>query len=111
VGVYFPGQAGKGTFIMRSAAGVTKATGNRDLAIALLEFIASREGQQLMVDRTKQYSVLPDVPVDPLMVKLGAEQGLVAGRFRVNFVPLDEMAGQREQVIKLVNEIRFDAER
>jgi iron(III) transport system substrate-binding protein len=111
VGVYFPSQAGKGTFIMRSAAGLTKATENRDLAIALLEYIASREGQQLMVDRTKQYSVLPDVAVDPLMVKLGAEQGLVNGRFKIDFVQLDEMAGQREQAIKLVNEIRFDAER
>ena len=96
VGVFFPSQAGKGTFIMRSAAGVTKATANRDLAIALLEFIASREGQQLMVNRTKQYSVLPDVPVHPLMVKLGAEQGLVDGRFKIDFVPLDEMAGKRE---------------
>ncbi len=111
VGVFFPSQAGKGTFIMRSAAGVTKATENRDLATGLLEYIASREGQQLMVDRTKQYSVLPDVAVHPLMVKLGAEQGLVDGRFKIDFVPLDQMAGKREQVIKLVNEIRFDAER
>jgi iron(III) transport system substrate-binding protein len=111
VGVFFPSQTGKGTFIMRSAAGLTKATENRDLAIALLEYIASKEGQQLMVDRTKQYSVLPDVPVDPLMVKLGAEQGLVDGRFKIDFVPLDEMSGQRELAIKLVNEIRFDAER
>jgi iron(III) transport system substrate-binding protein len=111
VGVFFPNQAGKGTFIMRSAAGLTKATANRDLAIQLLEFIASKEGQQLMVSRTKQYSVLPDVPPDPLMVKLGAEQGLVGGRFRVDFVPLDETADKREAVIKFVNEIRFDAER
>ena len=111
VGVYFPSQATTGTFIMRSAAGLTKATDNRDLAIALLEYIASREGQQLMVDRTKQYSVLPDVAVHPLMVRLGAEQGLVDGKFKVDFVPLDKMAGKRDEVIKLVNEIRFDAER
>ena len=111
VGVYFPSQAGKGTFIMRSAVGVTKATANRDLALELLEYIASSEGQQFMVDRTKQYSVLSGVAVHPLMVKLGAEQGLVDGRFKIDFVPLDEMAGQREQAIKLVNEIRFDAER
>ena len=64
-----------------------------------------------MVDRTQQYSVLPDMAVDPLMVKLGTEQGLVNGRFKSDFVPLDEMAGQREQAINLVNEIRFDAER
>lgn len=111
VGVFFPNQAAKGAFIMRSAAGLTKATANRDLAIELLEFIASKEGQQMMVGRTRQYSVLPDVPPDPLMVRLGAEQGLVGGRFRMDFVPLSQMAGKREAVIKFVNEIRFDAER
>ena len=88
VGVYFPSQAGKGTFIMRSAAGITKNAANRDLALALLEYMASKEGQQLMVDRTKQYSVRNDVAVHPLMVKLGAEQGLVDGRFKMDFVPL-----------------------
>ena len=109
-GVFFPSQAGKGTVIMRSAAGVTKATANRDLAIALLEFMVSKEGQQLMVNRTKQYSVLRDVPVHPQMVKLGAEQGLVDGRFKVDSVPLASMAGKREEVIKLVTAIGFDAE-
>ncbi|MFM9914887.1 MAG: extracellular solute-binding protein [Rhizobacter sp.] len=111
VGVYFPSQATTGTFIMRSAAALTKATDNRDLATALLEFIASKEGQQLMVDRTKQYSVLRDVSAHPLMVKLGEEQGLVDGRFKIDFVPLNRIAGRRDEVIKLVNELRFDAER
>ena len=110
-GVFFPNQADKGTFIMRSAAGVTKATANRDLAVALLEFMASKEGQLMMVDRTKQYSVRRDVPVHPLMVKLGAEQGLTDGRFKMDFVPLASMAGKREEVIKLVSAIGFDAER
>jgi len=111
VGVFFPNQAEKGTFIMRSAAGLTKSTANRDLAMGLLEYMASKEGQQMMVDRTKQYSVRRDVPPDPQMVKLGAEQGLVDGRFKMDFVPLSSMAGKREEVIKYVNEIRFDAER
>ncbi len=110
-GVFFPSQGGKGTFIMRSAAGVTKATANRDLAVALIEYMVSKEGQQLMVDRTKQYSVLRDVPVHPLMVKLGAEQGLVDGRFKMDFVPLASMAGKRDEVIRLVSAIGFDAER
>lgn len=111
VGLYFPSQADKGTFIMRSAAGVTRATENRDLALGLLEFMASREGQQLMVTRTKQYSVLPDVAAHPLMVKLGAEQGLVDGRFKMDFVPLEQIAGKRDEVIKFINEVRFDADR
>ena len=111
VNVVFPNQDGKGTFIMRSASALTKNKANRDLANQFLEFVASREGQQMMVDATKQYSVRPDVPVPPLMVKLGAEQGIVGGRFKIDFVPLAAMAGKREQVIKLVDEIKFDAER
>jgi iron(III) transport system substrate-binding protein len=110
-GVFFPSQNDKGTFIMRSAAGITKAAANRDLAVGLLEFMISKEGQQLVVDRTKQYSVRRDVPAHPLMVKLGGEQGLVEGRFKMDFIPLPDMAGRREEAIKLVNEIRFDAER
>lgn len=111
VGVYFPSQAGKGTFIMRSAAALTKASANRDLGLALLEYMASKEGQQVMVGATKQYSVNPEVPVHPLMVALGTEQGLVGGKFKMDFVPLEQMAGKREEAIKLVNELRFDAER
>lgn len=110
-GVFFPSQGDKGTFIMRSAAGVTKARANRDLALQLLEFMVSKEGQQLMVKATQQYSVRPDVPVHPLMVRLGAEQGLVDGRFRMDFVPLGAMAGKREEAVRLVNDLRFDAER
>lgn len=111
LGLHFPSQDGTGTFVMRSAVGLTKATANRDLAEKFLEFMASREAQELMVDRTKQYSVLPDVAVHPLMVKLGVEQGLSAGRFKMDLVPLAAMAGKRELAIKMVNEIGFDAER
>jgi iron(III) transport system substrate-binding protein len=108
VGVFYPSQQGKGTFIMRSAVGVTKARANRDLALQLAEYLASREGQQKMVDATKQFSVLPDVAVHPLMVKLGAEQGLKDGRFKMDFVSLPAMVGKRDEVIKYVNEIGFD---
>jgi len=111
VGMYFPNQAGKGSFIMRSGVAMTKAQGNRDLALQLLEFIASRESQDAMVKATRQYSVLPAVGVNAAMVQLGAEQGLAGGRFKMDFVPLRAIAGNREDAIKLVNEIRFDAER
>lgn len=110
-GVFFPSQQGKGTFVMRSAAGLTTARENRDLATGLLEFIASREGQETMVKATRQYSVRTDVPPHPLMVQLGAEQGLEAGRLKIDFVPLAAMAGVREQALRLVNEIGFDDQR
>lgn len=108
VGVFFPDQEGKGAFVLRSAVGVTKARGNRDLALQLAEFMASREAQELMVSKTRQYSVLPSVAVHPDMVKLGAEQGLKNGQFKVDAVPLVAIASQREQALRLVNTIGFD---
>jgi iron(III) transport system substrate-binding protein len=110
VALFFPNQQGKGSFIMRSAVGLTKAKANRDLANQLVEFMASREAQELMVKATRQYSVLPDVPVNPEMVKLGAEQGLKDGRFKIDVVALPLLVSKREQVIKFVNEINFDGE-
>ena len=107
-GVFFPSQQGKGAFVMRSAVGLTKARDNRDLAIGLLEYIASREGQETMVKATRQYSVRNDVPPHPLMVRLGDAQGLRDGKFKIDFVPLAAMAGVREQALRVVNEIGFD---
>jgi iron(III) transport system substrate-binding protein len=110
-GVFYPDQAGKGAFIMRSAVGLTKATANRDLAQQLMEFLASVEGQEAMVRATRQFSPRPDVAVHPLLAQFGVEQGLKDGRFKLNFVPLAAMAAQREAVLKYVGDIKFDAER
>lgn len=110
-GVFYPDQAGKGVFIMRSAVGLTKATENRDLAQQLMEFLASVEGQEAMVRATRQFSPRPDVAVHPLLAQFGAEQGLKGGRFKLNFVPLAAVAAHREAVLKYVGDIKFDAER
>jgi len=109
--VFYPDQAGKGAFIMRSAIGMTKAEGNRDLAQQFLEWVASVEGQEAMVRGTRQFSPRPDVGIHPLLTQLGAEQGLKGGRFKMKFVPLAAMAGQREAVLKHVADIGFDKER
>lgn len=110
-GVFYPDQAGKGSFIMRSAVGMTKATQNRDLALQLMEFLASVEGQEAMVRATRQFSPRPDVAVHPLLAQFGIEQGLKDGRFKMDFVPLAAMAAQREPVLKYLGDIKFDAER
>lgn len=109
--VFYPNQAGKGTFIMRSAIGMTKAQGNQDLALQFMEWLASQEGQEAMVRATRQFSPRPDVEIHPLLSTLGAEQGVPGGRFKMDFVPLAAMAGQREAVLKYVAEIGFDKER
>ncbi len=105
----FPNQAGDGAFIMRSAVALTKASERRDPARIFVEYIASEKAQRMIVERTKQYSVLPGVPPHTSMVKMGEEQGLTDGRFKINFVSLEGMADKRQEAIRFVEQIRYDS--
>jgi len=104
----FPNQATDGAFIMRSAVALTRATENRGAARMFAEYIASEKVQRMIVERTKQYSVLPNLAPHASMVQMGADQGIKNGRFKVNFVTLEGMADKRQEAIKLVEEIKYD---
>ena len=105
----FPNQSSDGAFIMRSAVALTKATENRGAARVFAEYIASEKVQKMIVERTKQYSVLPSVAPHPSMVQMGADQGIKNGRFKINFVSLEGMADKRQEAIKFVEEIKYDS--
>ena len=104
----FPNQNSDGAFIMRSAVALTRAKDNRGAAQMFVEYIASEKTQRMIVERTKQYSVLPQVAPHPSMVKMGADQGIKGGRFKVNFVTLEGMADKRQEAIKFVEEIKYN---
>jgi iron(III) transport system substrate-binding protein len=104
----FPNQASDGAFIMRSAVALTKATENRGAARMFAEYIASEKTQKMIVERTKQYSVLPTVAPHSTMVQMGADQGIKNGRFKINFVSLEGMADKRQEAIKFVEQIHYD---
>lgn len=104
----FPNQNSDGAFIMRSAVGLTKATEHRGAARLFAEYMASEKGQRLIVERTKQYSVLPNVAPHASMVQMGADQGLKDGRFKINFVSLEGMVEKRQQAIALVEQLKYD---
>ncbi|MBI5483167.1 MAG: extracellular solute-binding protein [Deltaproteobacteria bacterium] len=107
--VFFPDQRSKGTFIMRSGVALTRATDNDAAARQFLDFMASTEGQTRMVNKTYQYPVNKTVSWHPLTSKLGEGQKEVRnGVFKMDFVPLDAIVGKREEVIRYLNEIRFD---
>ena len=108
VRLIFPDQNGKGTFIMRSAVGITKAMGNRALAEKLAAYMATPAVQTLIVDKTQQYSVLPSVAAHPSMVEAAGAQGIKDGRFKIDLVSLANMAASREEAIRIVNEVGFD---
>lgn len=105
----FPNQSDDGAFIMRSAVALTTSTENRGAARMFAEYMASEKTQRLIVERTKQYSVLPNIAPHASMVQMGADQGLKNGRFKMNFVSLEGMADKRPEVIKYVEQIKYDS--
>lgn len=104
----FPNQASDGAFIMRSAVALTRATEHVGAARMFAEYIASEKVQKMIVQRTKQYSVLPNVAPHVSMVQMGADQGVKGGRFKINFVNLEGMADKRQEAIRFVEEIKYD---
>lgn len=71
VGIFFPNQAGRGTHINISGAGVTKHAPNRENAIKLLEFLSGAEAQSLLADINFEYPVNPNVEHSPLLKNWG----------------------------------------
>lgn len=54
---------GDGTHVNITGAGVAAHAPNRDAAIAFLEFLASPEGQALLVSETKEFPMIEGVPL------------------------------------------------
>lgn len=65
VGLIFPDQAGAGTHVNISGAGVATHTKRRDNAIALLEFLVSREAQLQVAPLNTEYPIRTDVEPTP----------------------------------------------
>lgn len=71
VAVFFPNQAGRGTHINISGAGVTAAADNVDAAIALIEYLARPEAQRWYAERNNEYPVRKDVETGALLRSWG----------------------------------------
>ena len=57
VGVVFPNQAGRGTHVNISGAGVVRGAPNRDNAIRFLEYLTGPEAQTILPGGNKEYPV------------------------------------------------------
>lgn len=74
VGVLFPDQAGRGTHVNVSGAGVTAHAPNRANAIALLEFLSGDEAQGLFASGGGEYPVKEGVAWAPALEAWGVFQ-------------------------------------
>lgn len=72
VSMVFPDQDGPGAHINVSGAGVSAHARHRDEAVALLEFLVSREAQALLAPLNEEFPVRSDAPATPALQALGA---------------------------------------
>lgn len=72
VGVVFPGQAGRGTHVNISGAGVLKSAPHRGAAVKFLEYLASDDAQRYFADGNNEWPVVASVRVNnPVLAELG----------------------------------------
>jgi iron(III) transport system substrate-binding protein len=72
VGVIMPNQAGRGTHVNVSGAGVLKHAPHREAAIRFLEYLASDEAQNYFANGNNEWPVVATVkPNNPALASLG----------------------------------------
>ncbi|HEY9888641.1 MAG TPA: Fe(3+) ABC transporter substrate-binding protein [Candidatus Obscuribacterales bacterium] len=71
LGAFFPNQAGRGTHVNISGAGVLKTAPNREGAIAFLEYLATPRAQEFFALGNNEYPVVAGTTLDPVLESLG----------------------------------------
>lgn len=100
VRIVFPTFTNGGTHMNISGVAMTKAAPNREAALKLMEFLSSKEAQAIYAETNHEFPVAPGVPVSPLVASWGT--------FTPDTLPLTEIAAQRPEALKLMEEINFD---
>jgi len=95
VRIFWPNQAGRGTHVNISGAGVTKSSKNRANAIELLEFLASDEAQRIFARKVLEYPVKPGIAVAEVL------EGW--GKFKADRLKLVELAKYNADAVKVAD--------
>jgi len=72
VGVIFPDQAGVGTHVNISGAGLVKTAPNRDNAVKFLEYLTSQSAQRYFADGNNEYPAAVGLKANSAVEQLGA---------------------------------------
>ena len=101
VRVQFLDQNGRGNHVNISGAAVIKGAKNRDNTIALLEFLAGDQAQNMYATVNFEYPVKAGIKTHPLVESWGA--------FKADGLSLEDIARHRKAASKLVDKVGFDA--
>ena len=100
LGVIFPNQAGRGTHVNISGAGVVKYAPHRANAVKLLEFLVTPEAQKVFAEANHEYPVRSGVPRADTLTDLGSFKAdpinaAELGRHQAEAVRIADRAGWR----------------
>ena len=101
VRVQFLDQDGRGNHVNISGAAVIKDAKNRENAVALLEFLAGDQAQNMYATVNFEFPVKAGIKTDPLVESWGP--------FKSDDLSLEDVARNREAASKLVDKTGFDA--
>jgi iron(III) transport system substrate-binding protein len=104
--LFFPEQAGKGSYVLISGAAAVKGSKNSKEGQQLVDFILSPIGQNFVSQVNFEYPVIDDGEPLPVMVQgFGEGQpGIKAGRAKFNFVHSEDIAKNRELAVGILTE-------
>ncbi|WP_424939771.1 Fe(3+) ABC transporter substrate-binding protein [Aliiroseovarius sp. S253] len=100
VNVIFPVFEGSGTHVNLSGMALAKHSPNKDNAIKLMEYLSSPKAQEIYASQNFEYPIAPGTQADAVVTSWGD--------FTADGVNLMEVAGNRADALKLVQEVDFD---
>ncbi len=99
VGVIFPNQDDRGTHINVSGAAVTKYSPNKENAIKLIEFLTSKEAQEVYVREEMEYPVRTDVEMAQTLKEWG--------EFKEDKLSLSKLGENQEKAVIIFDEVKW----
>ncbi|WP_086296475.1 extracellular solute-binding protein [Campylobacter devanensis] len=97
LGVIFPNQDGRGTHINISGIALLKSSQNKDAAIKFIEFMLSKEAQEILVSTSHEYPVNKDAKSSKEIAALG--------KFKEDSISLNKVANELENAQKIYKEL------
>lgn len=99
IGIFWADQAGKGTHVNVSGAGVVKYAKNEKGAVKFLEWLSSEKAQNMFADVNMEFPVNPKVKPDARVAAWGD--------FKHNYINVSN-AGQRQaEAVKLMDRVGY----
>ena len=95
VAIFWPDQAGRGTHVNVSGAGVTRSAKNVDAAISLIEFLSGDEAQRLYAEIVNEYPIKPGVPSSAIVAAWG--------KFKADDIALSVLGDNNAEAVRLAD--------